>query len=205
MEITIYRSSYSAILKHLDTLKTVNEKILYLKRIEADVKRGDTFYHGINNILEKLQVDIDFLNAYKTLQPEVKENKEIDIYISILEKRKVSTLNPKELEEVSGISSSKWNRLFKDAIFIGALLKALKKKKSSAKTKVKKQEWQQRISEAESLIDKIPQMKDALSRKNVPYNDNIRQQDTYADIEEVRNEEVNPRYASKMRAKPEQD
>ena len=214
MRINFNLGEYSSIEEQCKNLKTVNEKILYLKRIEADVKRG-VVYLDIPDILEKLQIDIDYLREVKALQPEVKTkdeppnkkgaNKMIDIYIGELEKQKVSSLTPKDLEDNTGISSSKWYRKFNDPIFVGALQKALKKKESVAGNDITKQNWQYRIVGTQDLIDKIYHKTDALSKKTVSYNDNHKQNSIDSDIEDSYNEEINKPYGSKNRAKLEQE
>ncbi len=94
-------------------------------------------------------------------------------YIACVEQLKMSSPALEDLENASKQSKATWSRRLNDPLFLGNLKKELKKKQSNtfSKKAETKAQWlliEQSIDEKISLL---PQLKDALNKKTVQYND----------------------------------
>lgn len=121
-----------------------------------------------------------------------------DRYFEAIDKLKISTPTAQELEDVTGLTKSTWNRYLSDPISLAELRKKAQKMQSYifSKSDESKDKWKAIENIIDEKIDKVAYSKDAMSKKKVEYNDNKRQRnnsDVYADLDDVIIEEQSRR------------
>jgi hypothetical protein len=114
-------------------------------------------------------------------------------YVKCVEKMNMASPALEDLESHSKQSKSSWSRRLNDPIFLAKLKEEIKKKQSNkySKKKESKDRWQIAERVIDEKISSLPQLKDALSKKKIQYNDEIKTKSPYDDLKDTYDDSIN--------------
>jgi hypothetical protein len=130
-------------------------------------------------------------------------------YVEAVKTLRISQPLPKDLEKATGISASRWRRLFRDLLFWGETKREVRKMQGyrySHKPETKKF-WKQVEQGIDEKIVEAEFSNDALVRgKKIPYKDSVkRKMNPYEDLADVMSEEVGRDFGRKKSVRGETD
>lgn len=115
-----------------------------------------------------------------------------ELYIKTIEQLHISNPTLNDLKSNTLIPRATWDRYLRDAHFLSELSKAIKKKMGwrHSKTKQKKTLWNDAQANINDKIDSFVKRGDALNKRAVPYNDNIKSKSSFDDIDDAYKESI---------------